>query len=547
MAIAKSLQLDLFPKGFPSLMKADWALISGVAFLLMALLLLKLAYSTDIPKISGIPELPGAKPFIGHLHLHAGASGENDAMLWSRWGEKLNTDLLQVKLGNRRIVIANSFNMVRDLFVRNAAQTSARPRQYIFEHYIGYDIGSHSLDDNFKRQRMAGIKSVQPRQWPVYYPMLAREGFELVQTLAQDGEFGQKSLFVLELFRKVSMNLAFELTFAKRFARADDPWLQEYVANAKAITKVRGASNTWIDFVPLMRLLPGAKTDAEQGRIGSKNRDRMIAEVLVELQNKIAKGEEVDCIASSVLKDKDSALSLDQAVKCSMSMLQGGVETIPSHLFAGLGGLLSPKGLEMQERAYQAIREVYASDEEAIEKSFTEEKVPYVCAIYKEMLRYYTIVPFSLPREAMTDIKLKNRGGVDVVIPAGTYLYMNAEGGGHDPARFGPDAHEFNPARWLEKPEINGPGLPHYAYGTGSRACPAWQISNRIMYGLLMRMLIAFRLQPDEKAPPPPDYFTYGETPWGAVNVPKQFMVKFVPRDPERLKDMLGAEGQKYQ
>jgi phenylacetate 2-hydroxylase len=158
----------------------------------------------------------------------------------------------------------------------------------------------------------------------------------------------------------------------------------------------------------------------------------MIAEILVELQAKIDRGEETDCIASWVLKDKDSNLSLKEAVKCSMSMLQGGVETIPSHLFAGLGALLSPKGIEIQERAYQEIRAVYVTDEEAIEKCCTEEKVPYLAAIYKEMLRYYSIVPFSLPRETTAEIKLTPKStGQEVTIPAGTYVYMNAEGGGH--------------------------------------------------------------------------------------------------------------------
>lgn len=102
---------------------------------------------------------------------------------------------------------------------------------------LGYDLGTHSLDESFKRQRTAGLKSMQPRLWPSYYPMLNREGFELVQALTQDGEFGKKSIFVLDLFRKVSMNLAFQLTFAKRFERSDDPWLQEYVVQAQAITK----------------------------------------------------------------------------------------------------------------------------------------------------------------------------------------------------------------------------------------------------------------------------------------------------------------------
>jgi hypothetical protein len=67
--------------------------------------------------------------------------------------------------------------------------------------------------------------------------MMAREAFEVVQVLAEDGQWGQKPLLVLDLFRKVSMNLAFQLTFGKRFDRADDPWLTRYITNAQAITK----------------------------------------------------------------------------------------------------------------------------------------------------------------------------------------------------------------------------------------------------------------------------------------------------------------------
>ena len=294
----------------------------------------------------------------------------------------------------------------------------------------------------------------------------------------------------------------------------------------------------------------------------------MIAEVVLELQSKIDQGQEVNCVASSVLQDKEAGLSLKEAVKCSMSMLQGGLETIPSHIFAGLGGLLSKEGLQMQQRAYTEIRQIYATDEDALEKCFQEEKVPYLVAIYKEMLRYYTIVPFSLPRETTATVRLKNEDGVEVEIPAGTYVYMNAEAGNHgknvlcydittslhllmlgfvsDTARFGPDAHIFKPDRWLDDAVINGPGMPHYSYGVGSRTCPAWQISNRIIYGLLLRLILTFEMHPDEALPPPKDYLTYGATPQGVANAPKPFNIRFVPRNKEALAKQLDEEGRRY-
>ena len=81
--------------------------------------------------------MPSALPFIGHLHLHAGASGKNDAAVWTAWSQKLGSELLQVKFGNRRVVIANSFESIREIFVTNGASSHARPRQYVFEKYVG--------------------------------------------------------------------------------------------------------------------------------------------------------------------------------------------------------------------------------------------------------------------------------------------------------------------------------------------------------------------------------------------------------------------------
>ena len=107
-------------------------------------------------------------------------------------------------------------------------------------------------------------------------------------------------------------------------------------------------------------------------------------------------------------------------------MLQGGTESIPSHLTAGMGGLIQGHGPEMQEKAFAAITEAYPDNDAAIH-AFREEKVPYVAALYKEILRNYVVLPMSLPHAANEDIHLKS----GITIPKGTTLYMNSEGGNH--------------------------------------------------------------------------------------------------------------------
>lgn len=84
----------------------------------------------------------------------------------------------------------------------------------------------------------------------------------------------------------------------------------------------------------------------------------------------------------------------------------------------GIAYLSSPHGQEIQKRAYKEIMEVYP-DGDAWSMCLTEEKVPYVTAFVREVLRFFTVIPICLPRTSIKDIKYE-----DAVIPAGTTFYM---------------------------------------------------------------------------------------------------------------------------
>jgi phenylacetate 2-hydroxylase len=99
-------------------------------------------------------------------------------------------------------------------------------------------------------------------------------------------------------------------------------------------------------------------------------------------------------------------------------MVSAGLDTVPGNLIMGLAYLSSAHGQEIQQRAYDEIMKVYP-DGDAWTKCLLEEKVPYVTALVREVLRFFTVIPISLPRMSIKDIKFE-----DAVIPAGTTFYM---------------------------------------------------------------------------------------------------------------------------
>jgi phenylacetate 2-hydroxylase len=108
----------------------------------------------------------------------------------------------------------------------------------------------------------------------------------------------------------------------------------------------------------------------------------------------------------------------DEIKSICLTMVSAGLDTVPGNLIMGIAYLSSAHGQEIQKTAYDEIMKVYP-DGDAWEKCLTEEKVPYVTALVKEILRFFTVIPICLPRTSIKDIEYKG-----AVIPAGSTFYM---------------------------------------------------------------------------------------------------------------------------
>jgi len=136
-------------------------------------------------------------------------------------------------------------------------------------------------------------------------------------------------------------------------------------------------------------------------------------------------------------------LTVAEIKSICLTMVSAGLDTVPANLIQGIAYLATPHGQTMQKIAYTALLEVYGSPEDAWNAVLKEEKVPYVTALVKETLRYYTVISMSLPRESIRPIQYDG-----ATIPAGTLFYMNARAADFDPGRFA-DPYEFNPDRYV--------------------------------------------------------------------------------------------------
>lgn len=225
---------------------------------------------------------------------------------------------------------------------------------------------------------------------------------------------------------------------------------------------------------------------------------------------------------------RDSDLDAAEIRSVNVSLVSGGFETLSTTGLAGLGYLSSPQGQDIQDRAFKAIMEVYSSPEQAWADCLQEERVPYIVALVREMLRYYPAIPLLPPRQTCKEFEWNG-----VRIPSKVAIYMNAQAINHDISAYGPDANEFRPERWLEEDSSFKVGAPyHYSFGAGSRMCTAVALSDRILYALFLRLILHFKFTASQTSPPMTHYNDLNEDTTGQTVVVRPYSITMTERFP---------------
>ncbi|EUC46156.1 hypothetical protein COCMIDRAFT_4778 [Bipolaris oryzae ATCC 44560] len=519
--------------------------IAGVV--LITMILYWWACSTDIPKIKGIPEIPGSLPIFGHLLQ----LGEDHASTCEKWWRQYDLPVFQIKLGNTRAVVFNSFEACRDILVKHQNAVIDRPKLYTFHGVIsstqGFTIGSSPWDNSCKNKRKAAGTALSRPAMRGYYPMFDLESYCILRDLHRDSKASNPDveIDVRPYIQRYALNTTLTLCYGIRMDDTYDKLLREILYVGSAISLLRSASTNLQDYIPLLRYLPNNKKNAESKELRDR-RDVYLNLLLDKVREMIKNGTDKPCISSAILKDEETKLTGVEVSSICLSLVSGGFETIPGTLTSCLGSLSTPAGQIFQERAYADIKRHYPDIRDAWTHSYQEEKVPYLRAIIQEAGRYYTVSSMSLPRKTVTEV---NWNGA--VIPPKTMILVNAQAGNHDTTHFGPSAATFNPERWLAPIDPSHPLGPfnelpqtsqtHLSFGAGSRACSGQHIATRLLYTALLRILSSYKIVASETHPPNTDYVDYNQFKTALVAIPRDFRVRLIQRDRNVLEDCLRA------
>lgn len=173
-------------------------------------------------------------------------------------------------------------------------------------------------------------------------------------------------------------------------------------------------------------------------------------------------------------------------------MVVGGTETTSNTVEFALAEMMNKP--EILKKAQQELETVVGKDN-IVEESHIN-KLPYLYAIMKEVLRLHPTLPLLIPRCPSESCVI---GGY--MVPKGARMFINAWAIHRDPTIW-ENPLEFRPERFLDsKWDYNGNDFNYLPFGSGRRICAGLAMAERMFMFLLASLVHSFdwELGPGEK------------------------------------------------
>ncbi|KAI9441768.1 cytochrome P450 [Lactarius indigo] len=494
-----------------------------------AFLLAAFSYTSRRVRSRGLPYPPGPQriPIIGNL---LDMPSHEEWVTYKEWSDQYGSDVVHVDVLGTHMVIINSAKAANELFDKRSSIYSDRPSLVALNTILGMDwvTGFIPYGARWRSLRRGLHAHFHPAAAKAYRPLEQHAVHRLLRNLLQEPESFSQHL------RHMAGQVILAIAYGIDVRPQGDPYVALAEKALHAVSLATSMGGELFDLVPWLIYMPhwfpGASLKRE-GRNWRHHVTAMIDEPYALVQASLADGTANNSVAATLttqLNDKSTTEDIILAKILPGNMYLGGADTTVSALQTFfLAMALYP---EVQRAAHAEI-DAYFSD---------EDKLPYVGAVLKEVLRWHPVAPLGIPHRV-------TKGDIyeGYFIPAGSIVIGNgwyasllslfSEGSiststpifvtilraiMHDPAIF-PEHNRFQPERWLVP---GAPVFPDAAFGFGRRECPGRFMARESVWAAIAGVLAAFEISPVEDDPPKELYAS------GIVSYPKPFKCLVHPR-----------------
>ncbi|PPQ99635.1 hypothetical protein CVT24_005213 [Panaeolus cyanescens] len=485
---------------------------------LCAVLLVRAA----LPKKSTKPPLPpGPKPLpiVGNaLDIPI----DKPSKKYAQWAKEYNSDIVHLGAFGNHFIILHNLEDVEELYERRAATYSDRPPIHTLELVgFGYNVAFMRAGARWKLRRQYAQQAMRAEAVRELRPLQEKSMNEMLIGLLETPHRFE------EHHHRLIISLPLGLMYNYTPSLLRDPAVDAAVESFEVGMKVISPEGSMANVFPSLRHVPWTWTQRlanETQRLGRIMKRGPLSKV----QDDVSKGAGSSSLLGQMMEKKGlMGLGPDEEdawFDVAHTMQAGG-----SHMTISAAQTffyLIATHPDVQAKAQKELDNVLGSHPR-LPNLDDRPSLPYIEAIYREVLRWAPSAPMGAPRVAPEEEVYKG-----FLIPKGSIIMANIWSITHDERRY-TDPLSFNPDRFFdEEGRLNGDDRV-LAYGFGRRLCVGRYLASNTLWLMMATILASFSIRPKTDAEgreiPIDDDFEEG----GFITQKTPFQCDITPRSAE--------------
>ncbi|TFK74818.1 cytochrome P450 [Pluteus cervinus] len=466
--------------------------------------------------IGNLKDIPSIKPWITYAH----------------WSKRYKSEVVYINSLGQDVVIINGLDSAIEIFEKHAHNFIDRPDVTMFR-LMNWDwnLGLMPYSTRWIQQRRIYQSNLRKENVKKYQYVQVAKVQNLLRSLLESPE---------EFPRHIqTLTAAFSMAtiYGHDIKSMDDPYvdLAEQTVAMLSASAFPGAA--LVNAFPILRHLPGwvpgtgFKDFANRCRVLTT---RMRNEPLEDVKRRMEEGTAKPCLAVTLLEEyaMNNTAGEETIKDVAGTSYAASADTSYSAILTAFYCLASRPGVVKKGRA--EIHDVLGTGR--LPSTSDRPHLPFLEAIYREVMRFYPVAPLGVPRAALEDDIV---GGY--LIPKGAMVLANIWAMTHDPDVYEhPD--EFRPERFLNPDgTLNGDdrvlafgfGRRHHVRTLGApRICVGRHVASSAVWLTIAALIAVFDFHPvrDENGTEIPIKTEYSD---GMICHPNHFRCLVVPHSEE--------------
>ncbi|KAK8495674.1 hypothetical protein V6N13_100098 [Hibiscus sabdariffa] len=443
------------------------------------------------------PEVSGALPIIGHLHL-LGAEptlARTLAAMADKYGP-----VFTIRFGLFPTLVVSNHEAVKECLTTNDRVLATRPPSNVGK-YMAYDHAGFGFAPYgpFWREirKFTMVELLSTHKLAQLMHVRVSEVNALMKNLYIYFEKPNQKISMGEKLGVFTLNMILRLIAGKRyFSDAEGVDDEEAHRVRKIFTQMSYlmSVNAVSEVVPYLKWMDKWSWQVKTMKRASKEMNNLVQSWVdehIEKRLKIGSYQHQDFIDVMLSRVDDEMLfghTRDKVIKATATtLIAAGSDSTSVSMTWILANLMNNR--DALRRAQQELDQEIGRDRWVQESDI--DKLVYLKAVIKETFRLYPPAPLSVPHEATEDCRVSGYH-----VPKGTRLLVNLWKLHRDP-RVWSNPEEFRPERFLtthEKADILGQCFELIPFGSGRRSCPGMTLALQVIYLTIASLLQGFEL-----------------------------------------------------